>query len=119
LDQGKDFAGEHRTDAASQALRMDPRPETDRMIVTLTIAELREVIKEEIKGLQMNNGHSTREWLKAEELAAEYGLPKTWFEERGRSGEIARTKPGRYVLFKRRDVEAYLDQHCKKEPINS
>lgn len=88
----------------------------DRMIVTLTIAELREVIKEELKSFQVN-GHPTskREWLKAEELADEYGLPKTWFEERGRAGEIARTKPGRYVLFKRRDVEEYLDQHRKLE----
>ena len=94
---------------------------TDKMIVTMTVAELRAVIKEELKNFQLINGHSTskREWLKAEELAAEYGLPKTWFEERGRAGDIARTKPGRYVLFKRRDVEAYLDEHCKKEPINS
>jgi hypothetical protein len=89
----------------------------DTMIVTLTIADLREVIKDELKSFQGSNGHSTskREWLKAEELAAEYGLPKTWFEERGRGGEIARCKPGRYVLFKRRDVEAYLDQHRKVE----
>ena len=32
-------------------------------------------------------------------------------------GEIAGTKSGRYVLFKRSDVEAYLDEHCKKEPM--
>ena len=91
----------------------------DTMIVTLTVAELREVIKEELKSFQGSNGHSTskREWLKAEELAAEYGQPKTWFEERGRAGDIARSKSGRYVIFKRSDVEAYLDQHCKKEPI--
>jgi excisionase family DNA binding protein len=44
-------------------------------------------------------------------LAECYGLLKTWFEERGRAGEIARTKPGRYVLFKRRDVEAYLERN--------
>ena len=84
----------------------------------------RQIVREEIQSLKAElngNGHSTskREWLKAEELAAEYGLAKTWFEERGRAGDIARTKPGRYVLFKRRDVEAYLDEHCKKEPINS
>jgi len=85
---------------------------------------IRQAVREEMQSLKAElngNGHSTnkREWLKAEELAAEYGLPKTWFEERGRAGDIARTKPGRYVLFKRRDVEEYLDRHCKKEPINS
>ena len=90
--------------------------QTGRMVVTLTIAELREVIKEELKSFQASNGHPTskREWLKAEELAAEYGLPKTWFEERGRAGDIARTKPGRYVLFKRRDVEEYLERNKSK-----
>jgi hypothetical protein len=83
--------------------------------------KIREIVREEIAASN-GNGHSTtskKDWLKAEELAAEYGLPKTWFEERGRAGDIARTKPGRYVLFKRRDVEAYLDQHCKKESINT
>jgi hypothetical protein len=79
---------------------------------------IRQAVREEIQSLKAElngNGHSTskREWLKAEELTAEYGLPKTWFEERGRAGDIARTKPGRYVLFRRRDVEAYLDQHRK------
>jgi hypothetical protein len=73
--------------------------------------KIREIVREEITAA-MGNGKSEspkKDWLKAEELAADYGLPKTWFEERGRAGDIARTKPGRYVLFKRRDVEAYLD----------
>jgi excisionase family DNA binding protein len=74
---------------------------------------VREVIKEELKSFQASNGPSAhkREWLKAEELAELYGLPKTWFEERGRAGEIARTKPGRYVLFARRDVENFLERN--------
>ena len=49
--------------------------------------------------------------MKAKELGELYGLPATWFEARGRAGDIERTKPGRYVLFKRRDVEAYLEKN--------
>src|SRR5882724_5034357 len=77
--------------------------------------KIREIVRQEIKAAADGIRHSTskKEWLKAEELAEEYGLAKTWFEERGRAGNIARTKPGRYVLFKRRDVEEYLDQHRK------
>ena len=56
----------------------------------------------------------SKEWLKAGEAAHLYGLPKTWFEERGRAGEIVRTKPGRYVLFNRRDIEAYMQKHKEK-----
>src|SRR5262245_54043251 len=81
--------------------------------------KIREIVREEIAAAINVNGHaqSKREWLKAQELADEYGHPKTCFGERGRAGDIARNKSGRFVLFKRSDVEAYLEQHLKKEPI--
>jgi len=76
---------------------------------------LRDIMREEIRAALDGDKRQTarKDWLRAEELAEEYGLPRTWFEERGRAGDIARTKPGRYVLFKRRDVEAYLEQNKK------
>ena len=79
----------------------------------MLVDQIRAVVREEIAAA-IGNGlkpAAEKEWLRAEELAECYGLPKTWFEERGRDGEIARTKPGRYVLFKRRDVEAYFERH--------
>jgi hypothetical protein len=81
----------------------------------LLLEQFREIVREEIKAA-IGNGTKPaveKEWLRAEELKTLYGLPKTWFEERGRAGEIARTKPGRYVLFKRRDVEAFLEKNKK------
>jgi hypothetical protein len=75
--------------------------------------EVRRIVREEIAAA-MANGQTpaaNKEWLKADELAVMYGMPKTWFEERGRAGDIARTKPGRYVLFKRRDVEDFLEKN--------
>ena len=83
------------------------------LVVHLTADELRAIIREEI---ERGNGKplAQKEWLKATELAELYGLPKTFFEERGRAGEIERTKPGKYVLFKRRDVEAYMEKHKNK-----
>ena len=80
-------------------------------------AELKQLIKECFKeemAAIVQSRTASKDWLKAEDLAAEYNLPKTWFEERGRRGEIARTKPGRYVLFKRLDVERYLEEHKNK-----
>jgi excisionase family DNA binding protein len=73
----------------------------------------RQVVREEIAALRAELTHSQAEkdWINADEAARLYGLPKTWFEERGRAGEIARTKPGRYVLFKKRDVEEYLERN--------
>jgi excisionase family DNA binding protein len=82
----------------------------------LLLDQIRAVVREEIKAA-IGNGikrAAEKEWLRAEELAECYGLPKTWFEERGRAGDIDRTKPGRYVLFKRRDVEEYLERNKGK-----
>ena len=80
---------------------------------------LMKLIREEIQTLKAElNGQGsvnigTKEWLRAGEAAQLYGLPKTWFEERGRAGDIERAKPGRYVIFKRRDIEVYLEKHKK------
>ena len=88
----------------------------DRLMVTLSVGELRAIVREEVKAALPNGGSEpVKDWLKAEELSKQYGLPKTWFEDRGRAGEIERVKPGRYVLFKRRDVEAYLEKHRRVE----
>lgn len=74
--------------------------------------KIREIVREEIaKALANGMRASSKDWMKAKELAEVYGLPATWFEERGRARDIERTKPGRYVLFKRRDVEAYLEKN--------
>jgi excisionase family DNA binding protein len=77
---------------------------------------IREIVREEIKAALANGKEPLidKDWLKAAEAAQLYGLPKTWFEERGRAGDIERTKPGRYVLFKRRDVEEYLERNKGK-----
>jgi excisionase family DNA binding protein len=78
--------------------------------------KIREIVREEVAAALQNGKQSAiekKDWMKAEELAKLYGLPKTWFEERGRAGEIARTKPGRYVLFARRDVENFLERNKK------
>ena len=96
--------------------RAVPPVSDEAMIVTLSVGQLRDIVREEVASATNGKTQSAKkEWLKAEELAEEYGLPKTWFEERGRGGDIARVKPGRYVLFKRRDVEAYLDEHRRIE----
>ena len=78
------------------------------MILTLSVGELRAIVREEIKALLPNGNGAGRDWLRASELAELYSLPKSLFEEHGRAGDIERTKPGRNVLFNRRSVEAFL-----------
>ena len=76
--------------------------------------EVRRIVREELHAHGSQKPAVPRQWLRAEELAEEFRLPKTWFEERGRAGDIARIKPGRYVLFKRRDIEEYFERHREK-----
>jgi excisionase family DNA binding protein len=74
--------------------------------------QIRIVIREEIsRAGNEKNPLSGKDWLTAKELSELYGLPQTFFEERGRAGDIQRAKPGRNVIFNRRDVEAYLEKH--------
>jgi excisionase family DNA binding protein len=71
---------------------------------------IRQIIREEIARAD-GKKPVEKEWMTAAELSELYGLPKTFFEEKGREGLIERSKPGRNVIFKRRDVEAYLEKH--------
>jgi len=78
----------------------------------LLLEEIRQVVREEIAAAMANGKRpAPKEWMTAAELSALYSMPKTWFESRGRSGDLERTKPGRRVLFKRRDVELFLEKN--------
>jgi hypothetical protein len=82
----------------------------------LLLEQIREVVREEVKKALQSMVLETHkekpapesDWMRAEDLAKKYHLPKTFFEEKGREGLIERTKPGRYVLFNVRDVERFL-----------
>lgn len=77
----------------------------------ILLDRFRQVVREEIAAAFGAQGKvAEKEWLSSAELAKLYGLPKTWFEERGRQGEIERAKPGRYVIYKRRDVERFMEE---------
>jgi len=77
----------------------------------LLVDQIRSVVREEIVAVLKSADKPMKDCLQAEELAALYGLHKTWFRKRGCAGDIARTKPSRYVLFACRDVEAYLEMN--------
>jgi hypothetical protein len=79
----------------------------------------RQVVREEVGELKtaLQNGKKPgpgkSDWMRSDELAGLYDLPKTWFEDRGREGSIMRTKPGRHMLFFRPDVDKYLMQRAE------
>ena len=85
----------------------------------ILLDDMRQIVREEIeraiKPLTATAEHPEQresEWLRADDLAKKYNLPKTLFEEKGREGEIQRTRPGRHVLFNVRDVERFLQSYA-------
>lgn len=81
----------------------------------LLIEQVRQAVREEIANAlkdapqaKEHDGAAEAEWMRAEDLAKKYKLPKTLFEEKGREGKIQRTKPGRHVLFNVADVERFI-----------
>ncbi len=75
---------------------------------------VREEINNSLKTTLGGSGSQPRmDWLRSDELASIYNLPKTWFEDRGRDGAIKRTKPGKHMLFYRPDVDKYLVVHAE------
>ena len=81
-------------------------------LVDALLEAFRQIIREEI-GAAMNGNRPavSKEWMTAGELSELYSLPATWFERLGRQGDLKRTKPGRRVLFLRRDVELFLEKN--------
>ena len=81
----------------------------------LLIDQVRQAVREEVaKALQQGaapagaKAEPEPEWMRAEDLAKKFHLPKTLFEDKGREGKIQSARPGRHILFNVRDVERYL-----------
>jgi len=87
-------------------------PLLDRLVEKL-VPRLREKINGNAAAIQPKDPLANKRWLFAEQAAAVFGMSKTWFEGRGRKGEITTTKAGRRVLFERQSIEELLERHKK------
>jgi hypothetical protein len=75
------------------------------------VEAVRQAVREELQnfsGIAAAKQKRPNEWATAAQLAEMYGLTKRWFEDRGREGKIKRSKPGKFVLFFRPDVDRFL-----------
>ena len=70
--------------------------------------ELREALKESISPQSDADTIPKTEWMRAEDLARIYKLPKSLFDEQARAGKIKRTRPGRHFLINVPDFERFL-----------
>ena|SRR5437773_10060073 len=70
----------------------------DAMIVTMTVAQLRALIRAEIEGAKR------RALLSPEELSQALGVPISWVYEKSRLGKLPTHRIGRYPRFDLEEV---------------
>jgi excisionase family DNA binding protein len=80
----------------------------ERMIVTMTIADLREIVRQELQAVSTTNGQPEKLLLDTEEAAQFLNVPPTWLASMAREGKIKSIKLGHYVRFARADLEAFI-----------
>jgi excisionase family DNA binding protein len=72
------------------------------LAVTLTIEQLRALVRDEIQAAVANVDSPTL--LPPEELAAKLNVPVSWVYEQSRQGNIPTHRIGRYIRFVLREV---------------
>ena len=75
------------------------------LAVTLTVGELRALVREEIQAANQN-GHGESRLLTPEELANRLQVPRSWVYEQSRMGNIPTHRLGRYIRFDLHEVLA-------------
>ena len=73
--------------------------------VTLTVGQLRALVREEVEKAVRRNGHG-KELLTPENLAERLKVPVSWVYEQSRQGNIPTHRLGRYIRFDLHEVLA-------------
>jgi excisionase family DNA binding protein len=78
----------------------------ERMIVTMTIADLREILRQELAALKPAEPEPLL--LDTEAAAQLLKVPPTWLATAARDGKVKSVRLGAYVRFRKRDLEAFI-----------
>ncbi len=70
---------------------------TKDLAVTLTVEQLRALVRDEIEAAMRQNGKD--KLLTPEELADRFKVPLSWIYEQSRQGNIPTHRIGRYIRF--------------------
>jgi Helix-turn-helix domain len=87
---------------------MKPEPPDERLLVTMTVGELRELVRVEIEAAKKQE--LPRLLYDTHEAAEILGLPASWLAARARAGEVRVTRKGHYVLFSLADLQEFADR---------
>ena len=74
------------------------------LAVSLTVGQLKALIREEVEKPVGRNGQADDRLLDAEQLAQRLNVPVSWIYEQSRMGNIPTIRLGRYIRFKLHEV---------------
>ena len=83
------------------------------MIVTLTVSQLRDVIRGEIAALKESNAKPKLLYT-TQEAAELCGVPSTWLASAARTGKVKCRRLGSYVRFTLDDLKEFIEQAGKE-----
>ena len=81
--------------------------------VTLTVGQLKALVREEVQAVSNGNGHQEGELLSAEAAAKRWNIPKSWISDMARRGELPCVRLGHYIRFKPEDLDRFVKEHRK------
>jgi excisionase family DNA binding protein len=79
------------------------------MIVTMTVSDLRAIVREEVTGAVKNQSKPKLTYTTAE-AAGILNVPETWLATAARDGKIPSLKIGHYVRFRASDLETFVGE---------
>ena len=91
-----------------------PEKNGDEMVVTLRVADVRAIIREEVKAaLAAHNPPVAKILYPLKEAADMLSVPPTWLAARARAGEIPSVHLGHYVCFNPDDLSDFAARCAK------
>ncbi len=81
--------------------------------VTLTVGQLKALVREEIEKAAGQNGQHGDELLSAETAAQRWDVPVSKIQDMARRGELPCVRLGHYVRFKPADLEQFIKDRSK------
>ena len=81
--------------------------------VTLTVGQLKALVREEAQKAVGQNGQHEGELLSAEAAAERWDVPVSKIRDMARRGELPCVRLGHYIRFKPEDLDRFVKEHRK------
>jgi excisionase family DNA binding protein len=89
----------------------------DRLLVTLSVSELRDLIRAEVATAK--SGRESKLLYTTKEAAAMLNIEESWLAAKARAGEIPHRMLGHYRYFSMDDIDAIIQQSAPKPKLNN